>query len=296
MNLASKQSLAGYVAQHLYYGMKPPVSIGEPAIDATPLPHRAALTMLDGQQASERVASEFADEAVKAARETLDFGSDKLKDIAWSFVDKLIADQADAVDQLAKPFIDKIIDKYFEEFTDSIVTKRAEAVRRLFEHPGSGASAMKVAANGETQAALGLMNARESELARDAASRALKAAEIAKIHANNGNTVAADAELASAERASDQALKSADLARAASESIMKVPEALRAPNEARDATIAVGAVGGVRIATEAAEAAKMAESTAQALEAAKAAKSALEAAEAARAAEAAKMLLKAIPK
>jgi hypothetical protein len=303
MNLPSKQSLAGYVAQQLNYDTKLPVRIGGPEIDATPLPHRAALTMLDGQQASEKAASDFADEAVKAAKETLDFGNDKLKDIAWSFVDKLIGAQADAVDQFARPFIDKIIDKYFEEYAEPIVTKRAEAVRHLFEHPGSGASAAKVAANAETQSALALMNAREAELARNAANQALKAVKAAEINANNGNTVAADAELASAERASDQALKSADLARAAAESMTKVPEALMAPNEARAATIAIGAAQGVRLAAETAEAARVAESTAQALEAAKAAKGALEAVEAAKAAriaaeaaEAAKVLLRAIPK
>jgi hypothetical protein len=219
------------------------------------------------------------------------------KSIAWSFVDKLIGEQADVVDQLARPFIDEMIDKYFEKHTDPIVTKQADAVRHLFEHPGNGPTAVKAAANGDTQSAMVLMNAREAELAREAARQALEAAQAARINANAGDTVRADEDLATAERASARALKDADLARAASESIMKVSEALgEEPKEARAALGAIGAVEAaeaVRIATETAEAAKIAESAVEAVEAAKAARVAAEAAEAAKAA---RLVLKAVPK
>jgi hypothetical protein len=309
MDMVSKQSLAGYVAQQLYHDIKP-VKIGSPEIDTTLLPHRSALTMLDSQLSTERAASTFADEAAKATKELfskiLGLGNDKLESIAWSFADKLIAEQADSVDQLARPFIDKIVDKYFEKYTDPIVEKQAEAVRRLFEHPGSTSEA-KVVANSQTRSAMALMNTKEAELARDAAQQALDAAQTAKKAASAGDTVAVNVELAKAERASAQALKAADLAKAASESITKVPGALRAAqNQTLTATIATGAVEsaqGVLIATETAEAAEVARSVAQAVEAAKAAKSAAQAVEAARsargaaeAAEAAKLLLKVIPK
>jgi hypothetical protein len=310
MDLVSKQSLAGYVAQQLYHDMKLPVNIGSQGIDTTSLPHRSALTMLDGQLATERTASTLADEAAKATKELLSkilgLGNDKLESIAWSFVDKLIAEQAYAVDRLARPFIDKIVDKYFEKYTDAIVTKQAEAVRHLLEHPGSTPADTKVVANSQTRSAMALMSTREAELARDAAHQALDAAETAKKAANSGDIVAADAELAKAERASAQALKAADLAKAASESLTKVSETLRAvPNQALTATIAIGAAEsaqGVLITTETAEAAKVARSVAQAVEAAKLAKSAAQAVEvaksargAAEAVEAAKVLLR-IPK
>jgi hypothetical protein len=290
MEPVSKQSLAGYLAQQLY----PVLPAEESVIEAPPFSHRSALTMLDDQLAAERAANDFADEAAKAAKESLSFGNNELKSIAWSFVDKLIGQQAGAVDQLARPFIDEIIDKYFDKFTDPIVTKQAEAVRHLFEHPGSGSSAAKAAANRETQSAMVLMSAREAELARDAAHQSLEAAQAARMGANAGDTARADADLANAERASARALKDADLAKVASQSITTISRAVgEQPEETRVAISAIGAIEaaqGVQIATETAEAAKVAESAVEAVEAAKAARGAAEAT------EAAKVLLNAIPK
>jgi hypothetical protein len=301
MDLVSKQSLAGYVAQQLYRGMELPGNAGSLERDTTLLPRQSALTILDNQLAAERTATTVADEAVKATKESLSqivgLGNDKLQSIVWSFVDSLIAEQAAVVEELVRPFIDTIVDKYFEKYTDPIVTKQAKTVRQLFEHPGSGPTEEKAIANGETRSAMALMNEREAELARDGAHKALDAAQAAKRAANVGDTLSADAELAKAERASAQSLKSADLASAAS-------EALRAAsNQALVATIPIGAVeaaDGVLIATEAAGVAK---SVAQATEAAKLARSATQAVEAAKAvrdaaeaAEAAKLVLKVVPK
>lgn len=294
MDRVSKQSLAGYVAQQLFHDMKLPVKGEKSGIEALSLPRRSALTILDKQLAIEKTASDFADEAVKAAKESLNFGNDELKSIAWSFVDTLIQGQADAVDQLARPFIDEIIDTYFEKYTDPIVTKQAEAVRHLFEHPGTGPNAARAAANGETQSAMALMNSRETKLARDAGHEAHEAALAAMRYANSGETERADVELANAERASAQALKDANLAKAAAESMTNASQALKAaPKEAGAAMSAIGlveAAQAVRIAAETEEAVKIAESAAQAVKTAKAAKGAAEAA------EAAKLLLKEIPK
>jgi hypothetical protein len=295
MDMASKQSLASFAAQQLPYDRELTAKIERPSIGPTSLPHRSALSIMDAQLSTERAASVLAEEANKATKELLshifDLGTDELKSIAWSFLDKLIAEQADAVDQLARPLIDKIIDKYFEKYTDPIVTKQAEAVQHLFDYPGSGPTAAKVAADSEMRSAMELMNATEAESAGDAANQALEAAQAAKIATNAGDTARADTELADAERASAQSLKAADLAKAASESMTKVPEALRAsPNEARDATIAIGvieATQGVQIVTETSEAAKVARSAAQAAEAAKVARSAVQAAEAAKVASSA---------
>jgi hypothetical protein len=80
MDLAAKQSLAGYVAQQLHHDMKLPMKIEKSGIEASSLPHRNALTILDEQLATEKTASNFADAAVKAAKESLDFGTDELQE------------------------------------------------------------------------------------------------------------------------------------------------------------------------------------------------------------------------
>jgi hypothetical protein len=247
---------------------------------------------LDKQLASEKAATWFADEAVKAAKESLSFGKDELRDIVWAFVEKLIGQQAEAVDQLVRPFVDEISDEYLEKYIDPIVERRAAAVRRLFQHAGTGTADVETAANSAMRSAIELMNSTETRLARDAAEQAVQAAKAAQSYSASGDMERCDAELGVAERASVQAVKAADFARSAS-------EAMLASNTLKAESGAVAEVSAIR----AAEVARAIHTAAEAAEAAKAAKATLEAVEAAKAtknaekaAEAAKLLLKAIPK
>jgi hypothetical protein len=261
MDLASKQELAGYMAEHLNNAEPRHVTAGTPSIEESPLPHRSALNLLDGQLAVERTAARLADEEGKAtkelASEALGLGADSIKKIGWSFVDGLIGQQADVVEQLVRPFIDKIFDKSFEKDTDPIVTKLSEAVRRLFDHPEGGPAEPEITAKGDTHAAIELMNARNLALAHYWTHKAGEALRARTSAADAGDMVKARTELANAELASDQATKAATLATTASESLKA------APNEARAAAIAAGGAGTDPIATETAEAVKMAKSVAQ---------------------------------
>jgi hypothetical protein len=307
MDVASRRSLAEYSAQWLGHDATAMNTVVQPGFDVV-LPHPRAVSILDTQLSAERQASELADEAAKATRELfskmLGIGSGELKDVAWSFVDTLLSERTAVIEQITRPFADKIVDKYLDKYTDPFVTQESNAVRRLFEHPTNDSTALKEIVSRDTQSAMALMNRVEAASAAQAADTARKAAEAAKTAITSGDTSLADAKLAEAERSATQALKAADLSKAASSSMSL---AKMAPAQAgATATMAVGAVNvarDVELAKDLAEGARATKAAADAVEAAKIAKAAAEAVEAARAArivaeagEAAKLLIKVVPK
>jgi hypothetical protein len=292
MDSAAKRVLASYNATELH--QKAGLSGEFRDVSTVPLSHGTALSTLDEQLATEKAANGFAEEAVKAAKESLNFGNDALKEVGWSFLDELIGEQAAQLSQFAKPLADKILDKYFEHYTEPIIERQAEVVRGLFRRSRTGFATAQAAAKNEVQAAMALMSQKEAELAQNAAHKALDAAHSAKSASDAGDTDAADGALSKAEEASAQATRDANLAKTSTTSLSHLTDALK--TSSTQTQIAIAAVGAadaakaLRNAAEVEEAIKTAKAAAQILEDAKAARSAAEAAEAAKA------LLRVIPK
>jgi hypothetical protein len=293
MDVAEKKVLANYTASQLRYEVGLPIGTEDTQIVVADLPHGDALNLLDGQLTTEKAAARFAGQAVKAAQESLSFANDALKDLGWSFVEGLIGEQAAEISRLAKPFVDKILDKYFENYTEPIITRQAEAVQHFFQHSETGEAA-KALARGETRSAMALMSLSEANQARNTARQALESAQNASMDIKAGNDEKAQLELSDAERASTNSQKYAEFAKAAANSLKDTEQALlTGPDQTRvvvAAAEAAEAARALRVAADAEEAIKIARMTEQVVEDARAAKNAAEAA------EAAKTLLRAIPR
>jgi hypothetical protein len=293
MNGAQKKVLASYTASQLHYDIGLPIGAEDTHIVVADLPHRDALKMLDDQLTTEKTASRFADQAVKAAEESLAFGNDALKDLGWSFVEGLIGEQGAEISRLAKPFVDQILDKYFEKYTEPIVEQQAETVRHFFLHSETEEAA-KVLARSKTRSAMALMSFSEARSAQDTARQAMDSAQNAKTDFRAGNDDKAQMELTDAEHATTNSQKHAELAKAAANSLKDGEQTLLTGSNQVRVDVALGeaaeAARSLRAAAQAEEAIKMARTTAQVLEDARAAKNAAETA------EAMKTVLRAIPK
>jgi len=293
MDTATQRVLAAYTAVDLH--QKAGLSGDFQEAAAASLPHESALNALDEQLVTEKAANSFADEAVKAAKESINFGNDALKEVGWSFLDGLIGEQAGQVSRLAKPLVDKILDKYFEYFAEPMIEMKAKSIQELFHRWETSFATPQAAARNEVQSAMALMSEREAELARNAAHEATQAARTAKSASDAGDTRAADKALRDAEEASVRATKNADLAKSATRSLSKLTDVFPAASSTQT-QVAIAAAGAaeaakaMRAAVEVEDAIRAAKSAAQALEDAKAVQSAAEAA------EAAKTLLRVIPK
>ena len=302
MNAAGKQTLAGYVALAKY-------DIGTSSgamggwLERPGLPPQRSLVLLDEQLKREAAAGQFADEVTKGMRELMSkafaLETAELRAIGWSFADTLLEAYSVKLEPLGRPYLDKVLDKYFERATEPVVATWSEQIRTGMSTNGLPPSA--VTARLETHAALIAMNKAETAGAIQAARTATESVQAAKAAMKASETARADAELLRAERASSHALEAAGFAEAASESVLATAEvaaAIRA--EAAGASIAATAAESARAlrlvagATEAAKAAKdaarAATRAAEAVEAARAARAA------ARAAEAATRLFRVIPK
>jgi hypothetical protein len=317
MDRIDKNSLAGYVAEHIADERSPSsiemlsneaqsvpdgysldagigkMPIGPADKEEVSLRREDCLELFDNQLAGEKVATQFADQAVQAAKESLSYGSEQTKDIAWAFVDRLIGEESQVVNEFARPFINKVLDAYFDKYTQPLIQKQSELIKRLLTRPGGGAS-LASSVHGEVRSGLGLMGTTEASLAREAVHEAADAARAAATYAQEGDSEKSNAEFARAQESSSRALKDAKLSKEASESLSKLAEGLSLDSEALStqisATAAVEAIQAARMATEAAEAVRLAESTKKAVQAANAARTAEETA------EAVKTLLKVIPK
>ncbi|KAA6458702.1 hypothetical protein DYQ86_19315 [Acidobacteria bacterium AB60] len=293
LDLSGQKELAGYTSMHLHQrGALLPNP--EEAVDAAAVhAHGEALHALDEQLETEKAAKGFAEQAVKAAQESLNLGNDRLKELAWSLVERLIGDEAGEIARLARPFVDKILDNQFESYTEPLIKRQAERVRRFFQ-PGQTGEAARVLARKETQSAVVLMSANEAERAKASAEKALEAAQQAKADAEAGNADRAAAELGDAQLASGQAMEEAKLAKSAAAAVSDSGHALFTGSDQMKIAIAVAgatdAAKSLRAAAEAEAAINSAKNAARIVEDARAARAAAEAA------EAAKTVLRVIPK
>ncbi|WP_263383522.1 hypothetical protein [Granulicella arctica] len=289
MDIAGKKVLSQYTALQLHPG----AGGKDMLIAVSPLPHPDALSLLDRQLENEKIAGSFAEEALKTAKESVSFGNGILTELGWSFVESLVNEQGAELLRLTKPFIDKVLDKYIDSYTEPIIEQQAEKVQSFFRHPEAESAAQDLARL-DTRSALARMSADETKKAQAAAHQALESAQKAKIEISAGSEDQGVADLINAEQASTDAQTSANFARDASSSLKDAAEASGSVSHqvqiAASVAGATDAGASLRAAAQVEEAIKTTKAAAEIVEDARAARNAAEAAEAAKA------ILRAIPK
>jgi hypothetical protein len=289
MDIAAKKELVRYTSMGLHQEGGLLIDAEHATVAVSAHPHGEALKALNEQLQMDKAAERFADEGEKAAQESLNLVNDQLKELGWSFVDRLIGDQASEISRLAKPFVDKILDSRFESYTEPIVKQQAERVRRFFQHPEAGTEA-RTLANKKTQSDIVLMSIDEAKLADKAARQALESARQAQKDAQIGNDGEASADMIEAQRASTQSMEDANFAKSAANSIRNFERVSLSGSDQIGIAVAIDAADvarSLRAAVEVEEAIKTAKTALQLVEDARAVKNA---------AEAAKTLLRVIPK
>jgi hypothetical protein len=217
-----------------------------------------------------------------------------LKELGWSFVESLVNEQGAEILRLTKPFIDKVLDKYIDSYTEPMIEQQAEKIQGFFRHPGTDSAAQDLARL-DTRSALARMSADETKKAQAAAHQALESAQKAKIEISAGSEDQGVADLNNAEQASTDAQTSANFARDASSSLKDAAEASGSVSHQVQIAASVAeasasdAGASLRAAAQVEEAIKTTKAATQIIEDARAARNAAEAAEAAKA------ILRAIP-